>query len=382
VKNQWAVAATAGGLRANSEAIAIEVAMFQYAVGASMDGKLGPGTLTSLRSFQQKDYYAEASRNPRLAYGISLAQHIVIGTSEAKWALAAKYNKEEAARGQFSLVGSYYKGADDPKLASEVALVQAAHGVAADGRMNAETISLFKRLVREGGKEGFLLSGSPLPGVSPSSPTPGATGEEGSGQEAPGEEGPRRRRPEGRSLVGACASGRSSPKQPVAESNTGMVVGLRGRGRVLSHPELDRLLLHVSTPSRAACHKKPCCGARSNSDAAVTVSKSPPPTSRAPTPSAVEGRPARANPRRNRAEAPAQAARKNLSADESRAAPRPQTALPRARSRGHSDAGHPAAHGPADLPACARRPDPANAARAFPSPPPLQDAGVFTPGRS
>jgi hypothetical protein len=232
VKNQWAVAATAGGLRANSEAIAIEVAMFQYAVGASMDGKLGPGTLTSLRSFQQKDYYAEASRNPRLAYGISLAQHIVIGTSEAKWALAAKYNKEEAARGQFSLVGSYYKGADDPKLASEVALVQAAHGVAADGRMNAETISLFKRLVREGGKEGFLLSGSfRFPGVEPVvTPPPGAEPvKKDPVKKDPVKKDPVAKTcPEGQSLVGGvCKRKKLATKQkPVAESNTGMVVGL------------------------------------------------------------------------------------------------------------------------------------------------------------
>lgn len=169
-QNSWSVAASAGGVSAGSATIATEVAMFQYATGVKVDGMLGPATLKALRAYQKTNYFAYTDRR---VYGISLAQHIAIGASSSSMALAAKYNKGEADRRVFSIVGSYYDGPDDPKLASDIAVVQGKHGLPADGRMTSETASLFKSIIRDGGDEGKIISGSfRFFGVEP---TPGST---------------------------------------------------------------------------------------------------------------------------------------------------------------------------------------------------------------
>lgn len=179
-QNSWSVAASAGGVSAGSPTIATEVAMFQYATGVKIDGLLGPATLKALRAYQKTNYFGYTDKR---IYGASLAQHISIGSSSSSMALAAKYNKGEADRRVFSIVGSYYDGPDDPKLASDIAVVQGKHGLPADGRMTPETASLFKSIIREGGSEGKTISGSfrffgvePTPGSTVSESTPAVVG--------------------------------------------------------------------------------------------------------------------------------------------------------------------------------------------------------------
>lgn len=220
IKNKWAVSAVAGGTTADSDDIAIETAFFQYAKGLPQDGKLGPQTLSLLKSFQETNYYAAANSNPRLAYGISLAQHIVIGTTDSKWALAASYNKEEARRGVFTVVGDYYSGAGDPRIAADVSLVQSKHNLPPDGRMTPDTVKLLRGLVIEGGREGGLISKSfSFPGVEPAPPPP-----------PPPPPAPPPKKEEKKKEEKKDAPPRRDPppkrKTPPKESNVGIVLGV------------------------------------------------------------------------------------------------------------------------------------------------------------